>query len=63
MTNQPTESGYNVWQFNTDGDASQQTLLGTFASASEALAYARRNGGHQVQRGTDGEVINLQSGG
>jgi hypothetical protein len=54
------ETGWNVWRFDDPADGTKQTHLGTFATEDEAHAYARRNGGHQVQRGADGEVTGVQ---
>lgn len=53
--------GYNVYRFDDETDHSTQTLLGTFATEAEAVQFAQRNGGHQVQRGLDGAVTNLQA--
>lgn len=53
---------FRVWRFDSETDGSLQTCLGAFATLDEAMAHARRNGGHQVQAGDDGEVTNLQSG-
>lgn len=56
------ENGWNVYRFDNEEDHSQQTLLGTFGTEPQAMTYARRNGGHQVQLGVDGDVINVQTG-
>lgn len=59
---EPTVLTYRVYRFDSETDGSLQTLLGTFPTLDSALAFARRNGGHQVQKGEDGEVTNLQTG-
>jgi hypothetical protein len=61
MKTTATDNGYNVYRFDDERDETKQTLLGTFPTLDEAFRYAERNGGHQVQRGLDGEVTNLQT--
>jgi hypothetical protein len=58
---QADPQGYNVYRFDDDSDESKQTLIGSRATMDEAIAFAMREGCHQIQRGLDGEVTNLQT--
>jgi hypothetical protein len=55
------DTDYRVYRFDDERDGSRQTCLGTFGTEAEALRYAERHGGHQVQRGLDGEVTGVQA--
>lgn len=50
---------WRVWRSETDDAGTVQTHLGAFPTLDEAYDYAKRNGGHQVQEGDDGEVTNV----